>query len=297
MDSKHILIVDDEESILTVLKNSLKKLGPDYQVVTVKDGFAALNKLQQQSFDLVVTDFNMDKMDGLELMETIHYMQPKARIIMITAYGNEILESEAEHLQVYRYLTKPLEINVFRQVVQEALGDLTSHGSGILVLSDERYQLVNQLMEQLRTDVNARCLFLTDAEGRTIARTGDTEQLSVEEMASLLGGGIATLIEAGRFLDGDKDAINLAYREGKDEYLYAINIGQQLLLILIIDRGPYSSRLGSVWYYAQQTALTLRQVLDEAEYVNPRQVFSEAVDEAFDAEIDKLFTRGNTLRF
>ncbi len=289
MGAKHILIVDDEESILTVLKGSLKKMGADYQVTTATDGFTALDRLKEREFDLVISDYRMAEMDGMELLEAVRYLQPQAHIIMMTAYHNSILASEVRKLQAYRYLTKPLQINEFRQVIREALGVTTAPSKSILVLSDERYQHLNRLLEQLRVDVSARCIFLTDAEGGTIARTGDTEKMPIEQVASLLGGGIATLLEAGRVIDGDMETINLAYREGKHEYLYAINVGQRLLLILIIDRTPYSSRLGAVWYYVQQTALTLLKKLQEAEYASPQQVFHEAIDQAFDDELDKLF--------
>jgi CheY-like chemotaxis protein len=293
MSNKRVLIVDDEESILTVLKGSLKKLGPDYQVVTVTDGFAALDVLLEQPFDLVVTDYNMAQMDGLELMEAIRYAQPDARIIMITAYGCETLEREVERLKAFRYLTKPLDIHAFRKIVQEAFDNKVVGAPGVLVLSDEQYRQINQMLEQLRTDVGARCVLLTNPEGRTVARIGDTEELPLAQITSLLGGGIATLIEVGRSLDGDTEAINLAYREGKNEYLYALNVGQQMLLFLVIDRTPYSSRLGSAWYYAQQTALTLREKLSQTHQSNPQHVFNEAVDEAFDAELDKLFSSDN----
>lgn len=292
MNGKRILIVDDEESILVVLKNSLKKLGPDYQIATVTDGFAALDQIMAESFDLIVTDYNMAHMDGLELLEAIHYTQPNAQVIMMTAYGNDILEAEARRLQI-RYLAKPLEINLFRQVVQETLDDLPAGQFGILILSHKRHQQISQLLEQLRSDVSARCLFLADVQGHIIARLGNADQISMEETASLLGGSIATLREAGHAIDGDPDAINLAYREGKHEYLYALNIGQRLLLVLIIDRGQYTSRLGTVWYYAQQVVVTLRQILRETEYANPRQIFDARVDQAFQSELDKLFGNDN----
>lgn len=287
MDDKHILIVDDEESILTVLKNSLKKLGVDYQVTTATNGFAALDRLQEQAFDLVVTDYNMAEMDGLELLEAIRYLQPQARVIMITAYGYEALEREVRRLNGCRYLTKPLEINVFRQIVQEMLG--MASRPGILVLSDEKYHQVNHVLEQLRADVGGRCVFLTDADGRIIVRTGDTDKLAMEEIASLLGGGIVTLQEAGRSMDGETDSMNLGYREGKQDELYAVNVGRRRLLIIVIKRGPYSSRLGSVWYQARQAATNLRQALAEAEYAHPRQIFSKSLDRAFELELDKLF--------
>lgn len=292
MSDKHILIVDDEESILTILKNSLKKL--NYRVTTVSDGFAALDQLAEQSFDLIVTDFNMAQMDGLELLEAVRYVQPDAKVILITAYGSRGLEDEAGRLKA-RFLSKPLEIDSFRQIVQEALGDVTSGQSEILILSDKRYNEVKDLLTQLAKDISARCIFLTDVQGQIIARLGNTDKIRIQETASLLGGSIATLREAGRAMDGDQNAINLAYREGMREYLYALNIGQRMILILIIDRGQYSSRLGTVWYYAQRVAVNLRQILREAEYVDPQQIFDTEVNQAFDLELDKLFVDGSSV--
>ena len=166
----------------------------------------------------------------------------------------------------------------------------SSGQTGLLGLSNERYRMVSDLLNTLQDDVGARCILLTDAHGRFIARTGDVEQLDMEELASLLGGSIAAMLEVGHTLDNDQDAINLVYREGKSEYLYAINIGQQLMLILIIDRQPYSSRLGSVWYYARQTAVTLYDELaknDPAEA--PKFLKDEALDQAFSDELDRLW--------
>jgi DNA-binding NtrC family response regulator len=139
---KQILIVDDEESVLLVLKNSLIKLGDAYQVSTASTAFSALEQIQSRSFDLVVTDYKMPDMDGLQLMEAIRMIQPQARLIMMTAYGTEKLEQQVSQLEAYRYLTKPLEISAFRQIVREALSadDVAISRPGILVLSDTRYR-------------------------------------------------------------------------------------------------------------------------------------------------------------
>lgn len=288
-DTKRILIVDDETSVLYVMQNSLRKLGSRYKVSTATDGNKALNLLRQRPFNLVITDYKMAGMDGLQLIETIRRIRPETRVILITAYGNDAVEAEARRLQAYRFLTKPLEISVFRQIVQEALDDIAISRPGILILSDTRYQEIISLLETLQTDVGARCIFLTDTNGRLIARTGDVGDMQVEEIASLLCGGMATLQEAGRVLDSDENAIHLTYREGQQDNLYAINIGHQLLLIIIIEQGTYSSRLGSVWYYAQQTAVTLSQKLGKAETATAPDLFDDQFDEAFDNELDKLF--------
>ena len=81
MTDKSILIVDDEESILTVLKSSLKKLVTEYRVVTVANGQAALEQIKQRSFDLVVTDYKMAGLDGLRLLEQIRLERPETRVI------------------------------------------------------------------------------------------------------------------------------------------------------------------------------------------------------------------------
>lgn len=288
-DTKHILIVDDEASVLYVMQNSLRKLGSHFQVSTAPDGIKALDLLRQRPFDLVITDYKMAGMDGLELIGAIREIRPNTRVILITAYGSDAVEAEARRLQAYRFLTKPLEISTFRQIVQEALDDIALSRPGILILSDNRYQEIIGLLEALQTDVGARCIFLTDTNGRLIARTGDVGNMQVEEIASLLCGGMATLQEAGRVLDRDENAIHLTYREGQEDNLYAINIGQQLLLIVIIEQGTYSSRLGSVWYYAQQTAVTLHHNLNETDQTTTPNFFDEQFDEAFDSELDKLF--------
>jgi CheY-like chemotaxis protein/predicted regulator of Ras-like GTPase activity (Roadblock/LC7/MglB family) len=296
MSQKRILIVDDEESILAVLKNSLKKLGPDYQVVTVTDGFAALDKLLEKPFDVVVTDFNMAQMDGLELMEAIRFAQPNARLIMITAHGNETIETEAKRLQAFKYLTKPIKISAFREVIAEAFAHYQAEeakNTRLLVFSNERYQQISVLIDQLRSDVGASCIFLTDTSGQLVAQNGATGEISIENIASLLGGGMATIIEAGRAMESATTAINLIYHEGPNEYLYAVNVGNHMLLIIVINRSPYSSRLGSVWYHARQAALTLNEQLEQPEQAAPDPIFSGSMNDAFEQELNKLFSDDN----
>src|ERR1035437_10187257 len=104
-----------------VLKNTLTLSGEDYQVATASSGVEAIEQLHQHSFDLVITDYLMAGLDGLELMAEARVLQPNARIIMITNYRTDELETEAEGLQVNRYLEKPIEIDTFRRVVKEAL--------------------------------------------------------------------------------------------------------------------------------------------------------------------------------
>ena len=289
IEKRRILIVDDEEALLTVLKGSLKKLGAEYEVLTVTNGPKALHLLKSYTFDVVVTDYHMAEMNGLELLEAIREIQPETKVIMITAYSTNELEAEARRLKAYEYLTKPLEIDSFREVVQSALDDIAISRPGILILSENRYRKAVTLLEQLQMDVGARCIMLADAGGRIIANVGDEGDLALDQIVPLMGGGISTLIEVGRTLDGNPDATTLTYREGDRENLYIINVGQQILLILVIDHASYSSRLGSVWYFARQTAVNLRQTVGDMDFSNAPQDFLERdLGDAFDDELDKL---------
>jgi CheY-like chemotaxis protein len=281
-----VLIVDDEDGVLSVLKNSLRKLGEEFRVSTAAGGEAALEQLIQRKFDLVVTDYKMAGMNGLELLEKIHSAHPDTRVILMTAYGNAAVEDEASRLQAYRYLPKPLEIESFRQIVREAAGSAGS--AGILVLSEKNYREVTGVLTQLQGDVGARCILLTDNDGRQIARTGDMEDLKLPQIASLLGGSITTLDEAGKTIDKNEEGVNLAYREGKHESLYVVKVGQ-FLLILVIDRGPFSSRLGSVWYSAQKAAVDLREKLRSTNYLTTQNTLGQDMEQALYGELQKIF--------
>ncbi len=280
MVDKWILIVDDEEGILSVLKGSLKKLGEEYHVVTATNGQGALQAMGARRFDLVVTDYKMAGMDGLALLEQIRLTQADIRVILMTAYGSPSVESRAVHLNAYRYLAKPLEIDAFRKIVKEALGNAIKQSGGIPVLSDFDYREVVQILEKLQGDVGARYIFLTDNEGRYIAFVGVEDDIKLATVSSLLGGSIATLIEAGKAIDHDDEASNLAYRESKNGYLYVVNAGTQFQLIIVISRSSYPCRLGSVWYYAQNTVELLRKKFEQSENTQPENLLGDNAEQA-----------------
>ena len=96
-------------------------------------------------------------------------------------------------------------------------------------------------------------------------------------------------LRPGKNLD-DGNAINLAYREGKLSDLYAISIGGQWVMVLVIDRGQNYERLGSVWYYARKSALQMKQVLDASSQEKPKMKFDGAINQAYSDELDKLFS-------
>jgi CheY-like chemotaxis protein len=105
-DCKHILIVDDEEGDRAVLKNILKAHKPDYHITAARDAFIALGRLFQQSFDLIITDYQMPEMNGLELAEVIQYISPSTQILLMSGEIPQIDEVTG-CLELAGYIEKP----------------------------------------------------------------------------------------------------------------------------------------------------------------------------------------------
>jgi DNA-binding NtrC family response regulator len=118
---KRILIVDDEEGVLFVLRNTLIKLGSEYEIVTAHDGREGWDMARETPFDLVITDLRMPVMGGLELTEAIKTSRPDTAVIWMTAHSFFGTDDDAARLEVYRCLEKPLAVTEIRQVAREAL--------------------------------------------------------------------------------------------------------------------------------------------------------------------------------
>ena len=119
--SKHILIVDDCRTTRKLLIYSLKDT--HYQITVASNGIDALEKMASCPVDLVITDLNMPKMDGLELVralrgETLYNHIP---IIMLTTEGKEEEKKKGLASGANRYLVKPVSREVLHNQIKELL--------------------------------------------------------------------------------------------------------------------------------------------------------------------------------
>jgi DNA-binding response OmpR family regulator len=113
-----ILLADDESSIQTLLSYPLQKDG--YEVVRASDGREALARFAEQTFDLVVLDVMMPRMDGLEVCRKLR-ARSSVPIIMLTAKAEEIDKVVGLELGADDYITKPFSMREFRSRVKAAL--------------------------------------------------------------------------------------------------------------------------------------------------------------------------------
>jgi len=102
-----------------LLREALVKEG--HEVVTAENGAEAVALLGENSFDCVLLDIRMPKMDGLEALEALLAIDPEIPVILMTAYGTKEVAMEAIRKGAYDFFTKPFDINEMRIVVKRAL--------------------------------------------------------------------------------------------------------------------------------------------------------------------------------
>ncbi len=119
MSKSRVLIVDDDELILAMLGFSFDLLLPGSQVCTASDGPVALEALHRQSFDLILTDYDLPHLNGLEVARSAQRLSPSTRIILMTgAFFREGLPAGA-HGVLNGVLHKPFTLRQLGKLLQE----------------------------------------------------------------------------------------------------------------------------------------------------------------------------------
>jgi ATP-dependent Lon protease len=117
--SFHVLVVDDEDIARTNLEYILKKEG--YHVSTAINGADALEKVMASEFDLILTDLKMEKMDGMQLVESVKRVSPHTDIVMITGFATVSSAVDALKKGAAHYLPKPINLDELRATVRQIL--------------------------------------------------------------------------------------------------------------------------------------------------------------------------------
>jgi two-component system response regulator PilR (NtrC family) len=114
-----ILVVDDEPSLREVLSIMLKRAG--YAVTSASDGEEAIDHLQKEIFDLVITDLRMPKVDGMGVLKAVKSAAPETVVLVITAFATADSAVDAMKHGAYDYLTKPFQVDEVQLIIRNAL--------------------------------------------------------------------------------------------------------------------------------------------------------------------------------
>lgn len=119
MAAYKIMVIDDEKIVGDMAKLSLEQEG--YAVETFLSAEPALKRLEQESFDVVVTDYKMKGIDGMEVLRSIRSKYPRTQVIMITAFANLDAAIEALRRDVHDFFPKPVKIKELKESIKRAL--------------------------------------------------------------------------------------------------------------------------------------------------------------------------------
>jgi two-component system, NtrC family, response regulator PilR len=119
MPDVRVLVVDDEQSMRDLLAIMLRQAG--YEVSIADGGETAIERLKAESFDLVITDLRMRKVDGLTVLRAAKEHAPRTVVLVVTAYASTETAVEAMKLGAYDYITKPFQLDELKVTVANAL--------------------------------------------------------------------------------------------------------------------------------------------------------------------------------
>ena len=153
----NLLLVDDDKSLLRLLTIRLE--GEGYDVTAVEDGQSALRKLQNDSFDVVLSDLRMPGLDGLSLFEEIMGIRKDIPVILMTAHGTIADAVAATQRGVFGFLPKPVDHDELRTLLQKALSQSQAAQPGdwakdIITRSPEMLNVLDQAFRIAKREVS-----------------------------------------------------------------------------------------------------------------------------------------------
>ncbi len=117
--AKRILVVDDVQNVAQTIKELLEHFG--HQVETSNDADEALGKLANRNYDLVITDYSMPKMDGIQLARLIKERISRQRVLLVSGFVFSISARHTPPLPVDSILAKPFSLKQLQETVERLL--------------------------------------------------------------------------------------------------------------------------------------------------------------------------------
>jgi two-component system, chemotaxis family, chemotaxis protein CheY len=118
----HVLVVDDSKAMRMIVRRTLRLAGYHLEVREACSGAEALQALQSGPVDLILCDWNMPEMNGLELLKTLQATGSKVKFGFVTSESSEDMRNAANDAGALFLITKPFTADGFRSVLQPIVG-------------------------------------------------------------------------------------------------------------------------------------------------------------------------------
>ena len=229
-----VLYVDDDEEMLALLHEVVSQLG--HTSVTAVDGVDALEKLELDQFDIVITDISMPRMDGIELTKQIKAYLEDVDVLVVTGYQEEYKYTDVIEIGASDFISKPFNINELEAKINRILRERDlraelkrlSIRDGLTGLYNRRYFDENLKREAIRAFRQHYGLFLLLVDVDNFKEYND--QFGHQKGDDLLK-------ELARLMMlYSRDNVDSVYRYGGDEFALIIPHAQHTQAIMVAKR-------------------------------------------------------------
>jgi CheY-like chemotaxis protein len=238
MSPYRILIVEDQREVSRLLRSALETLEVELEVVEMFSGEEAILYSSRNKVDLLVSDYRLPGMSGIELMRKVQKNQPQAKIILVTGQPDPKVRKEVAEAGADSFFIKPVPMADFLDAVERHLGlvETILPPEPIAAADTEIQPSIPDLLAGLRRDLAAIAVLLLNDAGRILARAGDLPDSDNEVtlISSLLS--IHTTGQKVSRLIGQKNASNWYVFDGGEYDLVLAPVGLAHT-ILVIGKG------------------------------------------------------------
>ena len=180
MSAPRVLLVDDQRDILKLLHSTLNTLAHELEIIEAPSGEEALLEASRSKIDLLVADYRLPGITGVELLHKVRARYPDSRVILITGMTERKARDEILNAGAVAVFDKPISLTDFLDAVERALGldrtILPEEGDG----ETGQHQTLSNLLANFRQDIDAQAVYLLSDRGRVLACAGALKDTSME---------------------------------------------------------------------------------------------------------------------
>jgi two-component system response regulator (stage 0 sporulation protein F) len=220
-----ILLVDDQRDIVRLLHSTLQTLGHKMEIVDAPSGEEALLEASRRKVDLLVADYLLPGISGVELMRKVRARNPELKVIFISGMTDRKARDEMLNAGAIAIFDKPIPLADFLDAVERGLGLVRTIFPPETGKEAEHRQSLSELLTGFRQKIKADAVFLISDRARVLARAGDLYDSSME--VSLLSA-LMAIYAAGL-------KVTRAIRQDRPENFHVFRGGDHDLILIPVD--------------------------------------------------------------
>jgi CheY-like chemotaxis protein len=301
-----VLLVDDQRDIVRLLHSTLQTLGHQLDIVDAPSGEEALLESSRRKVDLLVADYLLPGISGVELMRKIKVRNPDMKVIFISGMTERKARDEMLNAGASAIFDKPIPLADFLDAVERALGLVrTIFPMESSKNAEQHRQSLSELLGGFRQKIKADAIFLINDRGRVLARAGNLYDSSMEvSLLAALMGIYSAAFKVSRIIRQNHMDNYHAFRGGDHDLILIPMDNSHALLIagkeiagperitqtvegMLFVRGDVENILKSLGVVPAES--TAESTVPEMEAAEPIPMPAAATEPEPDVDVDALF--------